>query len=638
MRYQRLSTPGQIGPISLKNRLVMEPAITLLAEVNGEAGERETRYFEERAKGGVGLIIINANPYRGFGPVRNAISFGSTEYLRSLDVFVDAIHRHGAKVFAQMKAPNPPGATVNGLPLTPSSPPARAMTNEEIKQSIKDMGFAASIARQAGFDGVELHLCHGHFAAQFFSRFYNKRTDEYGGSFENRMRFADELVREVRAAIGPKMALVARISGDEFAAEFSDEHGTLEDGIKIAQYLDNMKMLDALDVSNSNNYNQNANCEPFSYTPGWKKHVAKTIKEHVSLPVIATNTIKTPQFAEQLLQEGVSDFVGMMRGLLADPAFFQKAKEGREEEIRTCIGCMVCRETVLQNNKPIVCSVNPQAGWEALYPPPAKIEPGKTAVVVGAGPAGLQAAITLAERGYHTVLFEESTRPGGLLNAGNKAAFKDNLTDFVNTLVRQARKAGVEMHLGTKATPERIAELKPHGVLLAIGADPVVPRISGIRLPHVHLAEDVFCSGVTLPGKVAVIGTGMTGLEMAETLLAQGSDVTMVDMLPQVGNGIYSVILKDVMSRITPYNPPIYTGHRLQEVKSSAIVVVEVKTGEQKTIPADHVVLALGVSPDKMQVERFKTVCPRVLTVGDASQGGRITEAVREGFARAYVL
>ena len=283
---------------------------------------------------------------------------------------------------------------------------------------------------------------------------------------------------------------------------------------------------------------------------------AKTIKEHVSLPVIATNTIKTPQFAEQLLQEGVSDFVGMMRGLLADHAFFQKAKEGREEEIRTCIGCMVCRETVLQNNKPIVCSVNPQAGWEALYPPPAKIEPGKTAVVVGAGPAGLQAAITLAERGYHTVLFEESTRPGGLLNAGNKAAFKDNLTDFVNTLVRQARKAGVEMHLGTKATPERIAELKPHGVLLAIGADPVVPRISGIRLPHVHLAEDVFCSGVTLPGKVAVIGTGMTGLEMAETLLAQGSDVTMVDMLPQVGNGIYSVILKDVMSRITPYNPP----------------------------------------------------------------------------------
>jgi 2,4-dienoyl-CoA reductase-like NADH-dependent reductase (Old Yellow Enzyme family) len=294
MSYQKLFSPGQIGPVHVKNRLVMEPAITLLAEVNGEAGDRVTRYFEERAKGGVGPHHHQRQPYRGFGPVRNAVSFGSTEYLRKLVGFVDAIHRHGARVFAQMKAPNPPGATVNGLPLTPSAPPGRPMTVDEIKQSIKDMGFAASVARQAGFDGFELHLCHGHFAAQFFSRFYNKRTDEYGGSFENRMRFAEELTREVRAAIGPGMALVARISGDEFAAHFSEEHNTLTDGIQIAKYLEGLNLLDALDISNSNNYNQNANCEPFSYTPGWKKHVAQTIRTHVSLPVIATNTVKKP--------------------------------------------------------------------------------------------------------------------------------------------------------------------------------------------------------------------------------------------------------------------------------------------------------------------------------------------------------
>lgn len=646
--YKKLFEKGQIGRLEIKNRGVMVPMGTDFANHDGTASMRLIRYYEERAAGGLGLII---NEYTGVDnltsvPTNYNLRLAQDFNIASCEQLTEAVHRHGCYIFAQLhhagSTSNPALAgrqpiSCSAVPAAPGGPVPRAMTVDEIKEIEQKFVDAAVRAKKAGYDGVELHGAHSYLIGQFFSPYYNKRTDEYGGSFANRMRFIDEIIDGIRAALGKNFPLSVRICGDEMTP---DVPGTLnlEDGLQIGMHLE-AKGIDVLDISNGSALNANANCDSYSYTPGWKKHVAKAFKEKLSIPIIATNTIKSPAFAEQLLEEGVCDFVGLGRSQFADPLFMKKAKEGREDEIRTCIGCMFCRERLLVHRNSVACSVNPRMGREYILASPKENGQGKPVVVIGAGPGGMEASLVLAKRGFKVTLIEKEDKVGGTLNLASLPPHKALIKDFVASMKRQMEVAGVKVMLNTEATVELVKSLNPAGVFIASGAKPIVPKMEGIKGANVCLAEDVIRGAVKPKGKVAIIGTGLTGLETSEMLGEMGCELTMVEMLDNAGPGIFAVILKELMGRISRFSPKVLTGHKLIGITDGGIKLENLKDKAEVTVAVDYVVLALGVTPDRKFAENFENNLDcEVSVIGDAAKGGRIYDAMLDGYGKASVF
>jgi 2,4-dienoyl-CoA reductase-like NADH-dependent reductase (Old Yellow Enzyme family)/thioredoxin reductase len=646
MPYEKLFEKGRIGPLVLKNRGVMMPMATDLADRNGIVTPRQIAYYEARARGGVGMII---HEYTGVDdedsiPSIHNLRIARDYHISELEKLTDAVHKYGCRIICQL---HHGGATSNpaftgrqslapsAVPIAEGRPVPREMTLEDIRRVQGKFADAAVRAQRAGYDGVELHGAHGYLIAQFFSKYYNRRTDAYGGSVENRCRFIAEIIAEIRARLGRSFPILVRMCGDEMTPV--PGFLTLEDGLEIAKYLESCG-IDAINISNGSARNGDANCEPGSYQPGWKKHVAKAYKAALHIPVIATNTVKTPDFAEALLAEGVSDFVGLGRSQLADPEFMNKARAGRADEIRGCIGCLYCRERVLGQALPIRCAVNARTGREDEFPELRRDGAGRAAVVIGGGPAGMECARALALRDFRVTLFEKESALGGTLNIADKPPFKNLLADLIAAMETQLRRLNVDIRLGTPATVEAVRALDPAGVFMACGADPVVPPLPGIGGPQVMKAEDVLAGRAAPRGRTAVIGTGLTGLETAETLAGQGLPLALVEMLPALGPGIYGPVLNDTMSRITPCKPAVYVGHKLLAVEPGCIRLERVNTGEIVTVEVQSVVLALGVRSRTALVEQFEAAFPRVAAIGDAYRGGRIATAVRQGFEAAYVF
>lgn len=646
MAYEKLFEKGHIGPLTIRNRAVMSPMGTDLADTNGNASQRLIAYYAERAKGGIGLII---NEYTGVDdvdsiPTQHNLRMAQDYNVKAAEELTRTVHQYGAKIFAQL---HHGGATSksaftgrqnlspSGIPMAPGGELPREMTLEDIKR-VQDKFVAAAVrCKKAGYDGVELHGAHGYLIAQFFSKYYNHRTDAYGGSLENRCRFIDEIIAAIRAKLG-RYPISVRICGDEMTPE--PGFLTLEDGLEIGRHLE-AQGIDCINISNGSSWNGNANCEPFSYTPGWKKHVAKAFKAALHIPVIATNTIKDPDFAESLLEEGVCDFVALGRSQFADPNFINKAKAGHPEQIRKCISCMYCRERLLGNAMPVECSMNPRLGreyryrWQDLQ----KNGAGRPVVVVGGGPGGMECAILLAKRGFAVTLLEKSGALGGTLNIAKLPPFKANLQGITDVMALEMAEAGVTVKLNTEATPELVASMNPVGVFLAVGAPPVVPKsIPGIE--RAVLAEDVILGKAPCKGSVALIGSGLTGLECAEMILEQGHPLTMVEMNPAVGQGIYNVVFNDIYSRIQPHDPVVLTRHKLTAVTDDGVTAEDLSTGETKTIAADTVVLALGTHNQEAMAEQFEAAGLTTVLVGSAETPGRIAGATRDGFEKAWVF
>lgn len=649
MAYPELFKEGRIGSLTIRNRSVMSPMHTGLMNADGTASERFIRYYEERARGGIGLIINEAT---GVDDVYSAI--GARQLRMSQDYQVvpaerltEAVHKYGAKIFAQL---HHAGATShakycdNRQPIAPSNVPAgpgrpepRPMSVDEIKEVEQKFVDAAIRCKKAGYDGVELHGAHGYLLAEMFSPHYNKRTDEYGGTFENRMRMITEIIQGIRAALGPKFPISVRICGDEMTT-WLDDMMDLEYGLKIAKYLE-AQGIDCINISNGSAVNPNANCEPYSYKPGWKKHVAAAYKKALSIPVIATNTIKDPDFAESLLEEGVCDFVALGRSQFADPEFMKKAHEGRSNEIRKCIGCMYCRERVIWNDMCVECSVNPRVGCEYIYDAPKENGNGRPVAVIGAGPAGMEAAKILADRGFAVTVYEKNQQVGGWMNLADKPRFKDNIQGLIDTMELELKKRGVTVKLGVQATPELVKqEVDPVGVFVATGADWIIPPIKGVEKSIVCTPEDIVLKKVRPQGTAVVVGSGNTGIECVEMLQDDGVKVTMVDMLNQVGRGIYPIVLDDLMSRVNKHDPTILLRHKLLEITDTGVIVEDVSSGEQKAIQADKVCLSLGSAPIKGLAESFKSAFDKVVVIGSAEKDGRIHDATKQGYMAGYVF
>jgi len=638
--YIRLQSEGTIGRLTLANRVVMPAMGVNLASPDGGVTEDIIAFYEARARGGAGLIISEITRIEGGAGISEPCQLAAyrPSDIGELQRLVDAVHKYETGIFIQLQHPGREAspAIAGERPVAPS-PVAnplsgggvpRELSLEECGALAQKFALSAQIAMAAGADGVELHGAHGYLINEFLSPAMNFRTDRYGGSFENRMRFLTEILAGIRKSCGPRFPVSVRINAEEALPGGID----LPEACRIAAVLEKAGA-DAINVSC---YSQGC-IEPGTYEEGWKKNMPSAVKKAVSIPVIAVCNIKSPAAAEALLEEGACDFVGVGRGHLADPEWCAKAFSGREDEIRTCIGCLGCFGEIVKAKR-VRCAVNPVTGREREYASPARDGKERVVAIVGGGPAGIEAALVLKERGFSPVVFDRGERLGGTLNTADKGYGKEKITRYTDSLIRQAEKAGIETRLGTDASPETIRELDPCGVFVACGAEPLVPPIPGINEDLVCTAEDVLLGSEKLQGRVVVVGSGMTGLETAEMLAMDGCSVTMVEMLDELGAGVYPTVVQDVMGRIAQHDAVILTGHRLERVTPAGVELTRLSDGEKVAVNADRVVLAMGVVPRKAAADGFKAAFPNVHVIGDAYRGARILEATRDAHGKAFTF
>ena len=655
MKYERIAERGEIGSIVIKNRLIMTAMGVGIGSPSGKATEEFIRFYEERAKGGAGLIITEitrVNDVHGCGEY-DQLSLASDETIESFTGLADAIHQHDSKIFVQLHHPGRESHLVlnpkvdylvssMSVPSYVAPEPTRALTTEEVESLVKDFGKAAQRAKWAGIDGVEIHAAHGYLIQQFLSRFDNHRTDKYGGTPENRRRFLMEIIAEVQKVCGKDYPISVRLSSSEFLENMYGESLTLEDTIADAKACEAAGVA-LLNISAGTHMTGNTIVEPTTYDQGWKIPLAAAIKREVGIPVAATGVIRDPAFAEQILENGDVDYIAMGRSWLADPEWGVKAVEGREDDIRPCLGCMYCFETAGNNlctgGSHAFCSVNPYMGEETKYSEPRKNGAGRTVVVVGGGPAGLEASMVLAQRDFKVILLEKRAWLGGQMHLSSLPPHRTKMGGFIRYAKKQLKDLGVEIRLDTTATAESIRAFHPYAVFLTTGSEPVLPRsIPGINGPNVYVAEDVLTQGVVFSGKkIAVIGGGLTGMETAEYLQAAGNEVFEVEMVDAMGVVGFPLMIMDATSALAKLGVRTMPGHKLLEIRKKSILL-EDNAGFPIEEGCDAVIVALGVRSTNDLQASLKDM-PNILVAGDAVRGGRrIPDAIHEAFRAAYEL
>ena len=648
MKYEKLFQPGKIGNLELRNRVVMTAMGALMGDWNGCTTPEQIRFYEDRAKGGCGLIIPEFTSVDADSGHCNPIQLGiyDSRQIKSFQLICEAVHRHGAKIFIQLHHGGreaPPACNGGRQAMAPSvelnSVVGRAtilpreMTIEDIDNLVEKYVQAAVNSELAGADGVEVHAAHGYLVQQFLSPYTNKRTDEYGGSMENRCRFLVRILTGIRAAVSRDFVVGARINGNDFVEGGNDLAACTE----IAKYLE--PYVDYFNVSCGVYASAPTMIEPCYSPEGWRKDLAKTIKAAVHVPVIAVNTIKHPETAERFLQEGVSDFVGMSRMQLADPEVVKKAMAGREDLIRYCLSCMHCVYALPADV--CGCTMNPRCRREAFTP---RVEDtpqtgaGRKVVVVGAGPAGCLAAITLAQRGFRPILCDKNDFLGGMMVPAGMPIGKQEFQNGINYYANMLRELKVDVRLNTEVTPELLQAEAPYAVIAAVGSYEFIPPIPGADGENVIGARRYILERPEIRGKkVVVLGCGQTGLEAAHMLAALGNDVTEIEMQERA----FITLLEHKLDLEYTEASGVKTvfGHKVLELTDSAVVAQSVETGEQVTFAADVIIPAIGVRSNSAEVEKLRACgVEKFFNIGDSAKTGMIYEAISAAYDCAIAL
>ena len=647
MHYPNIFKEGKIGNLTLKNRVVMPPMGTNLAGAEGEVTDELIAYYEERAKGGTGLIIVEFTciDYEyGKGFVRQ-LRLDDDRFIPGIHTLANAVHKYGAKVFVQI---HHAGRQSNSLLIdgkqivAPSSVACaavgeepRELTTAEVKELVNKFVQTAIRCQQAGIDGVEVHAAHGYLINQFLSPEANLRTDEYGGSFENRMRFIEEIIFGIKDKCGKDYPVTVRINVDDFTEEGID----LQLGKDICRYLEKLGV-DGLHVSCGTYDSMDRVIESPLFEQGWRVYLAEEIKKEITIPVITVGSIREPHFVENILAEEKADFVAIGRGLIADPEWVNKTMEGREAEIRKCINCLHCIHSV-SGNSHILCTINARAGrelefneWQCL---PADVH--RQVVIVGGGPGGMETARVLSLKGYTVTLFEKDNKLGGQLHLVTDPTYKEKMNWHIEYLKDEMKRLNVDVRMNTEATVDEITSINPYAVFLATGGRPKLPQVEGNDLDHVYTYEDVKLQDIVFSNnKVTVVGSGMICHGTTRRLAEAGNQVTYVEIPTKASKRIGPETRLRLLEKLKNVNVNIVTDHKVVKILSDRIIVEDLVSGKQLEIESEYIVVAMGVEAYNPLEETVRKQLENVFVIGDAAGFASLGDATREGFEKAYSL
>lgn len=637
---KKLCQPIMIGQMRLKNRMVMPPMVVRYASDDGYVTDCSRRYYEARAKGGVALVILEASYIHPAGQLLpNEHGISDDKFIPGLSQLVEAIHRHDAKAAVQLvhagRVVNP--QTTGVQPVAPSAIPApggetpRELTPGEITEIINLFVQAALRAKRAGFDGVEIHGAHGYLIDQFISPASNHRQDAYGGSTENRARLLINVIKAVKEAVGPNYPVWCRINGQEYGVDGGE---TLDQAKEVACLAEASGAV-AIHVTATGPASP-VNPTSAVFTPAPIAHLAAGIKQVVRVPVIAVGKM-TAAAGEEILATGKADLIAFGRALFADPELPNKISSGKIEDIRPCILCMLCRDDLRYN--PVVglrCSVNATMGKEGVQQITPAEKP-KKVLVVGGGPAGMEAARVAALRGHQVSLWEKETKLGGQLIAAAVAPHKDRIQALTAYLSIQLKNLGVSVELGREATAASIARLAPDATVIASGSSKLTPEIPGLAKVRTAAATAVLEGKAKVGKRVVIIGAELVACEVAEFLAQQKRRVTMVRRGPEVALKIGPSVRAPLLKRLKDQGVTMLTGVTYHEATEQGLTITT-KEGQRKTLEADTIVLAAGAVPNQGLYQEIKNKITATYAIGDCVAPRNIHEAISEGYHTALTI
>lgn len=632
MNYPNLFQPIKINSLMVKNRIVAAPTEPI-----------EGSYYE-KACGGAGIVIASSmfvEPGRSswFTP-DEPYAFSKYQYA-GMKERVRSVHGGGARASIELGHAGQ-YARVRDYAMGPTAfiredgIEVKEMTEEMMNHTADCYAQAAVDCRDCGFDLIFLHFGHGWLPAEFLSPLFNKRKDQYGGTIENRMRFPKMILERVRAAVGPGYPVDMRISAIEWV-----EGGILfEDVLTFIKEVEHL--IDSVHISCGLDINHEGNVH--TVTTMFEEHMpnaryAKIVKEHVKIPVTVVGAVMNPQEAESLIADGCADMVALGRPLIADPYWPQKALEGRVEDIVPCIRCVQCYH-IATNRRNVGCSVNPRYCNESWYPEKTeKAEKSRRIVIIGAGPAGIRAALTADDRGYEVILLEKTDHIGGAIHYVAKEEYKTDIKAYLDYLKVQLKKSNVDLRLNTICTPESVKELKPDVLIIAIGSRPFVPPVKGMDKEGVMGFYEAIEHPDRIGQNVVVLGGGTIGAEIGlELAVFEKKIVSIVEMNDKIaaqGNMLYRIGLRQHMDAAA--NLSVYTCTSCMEIKDGEVIVKD-QDGQLKTLAADTVIIATGLRANKSEAEMFYGITPETYTIGDCEKVRIIQEATLEGCSTALAI
>jgi 2,4-dienoyl-CoA reductase-like NADH-dependent reductase (Old Yellow Enzyme family)/thioredoxin reductase len=647
--FQHVLSPFKFGNVEVKNRIEFGPASHMLASPDGYVTREMVAYYQNIARGGAGIVTIGESPINlGYAQAHQfQLNLGDDKVINGLSLIAEAVQRYGAKVSIEIAhsgrftlnaretiAPSPIPSDLEEMTARRQGRPrfrVIEMNQEMIDEVVDEFANAVNRCLRAGFEMVLLHGGHGHLISQFLSPYSNKRLDRYGGSLENRARFAIEVLTAIRKKVGNKIALEYRISVDELVEGGMKEEDTIQFVKMIEDKIDLLHVSVGLLTDNWT--------LPYMIQPTYMPHEinvprAARMKKALKVPITTVGSISSMEAADRIIDEGKADIVAMVRSILADPDIVNKAMHGRSDA-RPCLRCFNCNKQT-RNFYPIRCSVNPVLGRELSY---TDIQPAgqkKKVVIIGGGPAGMQAALTASLRGHEVILYEKSGQLGGNLILAGALELKADMKRYTEWLVDQTRKVpGITLRFNTEATAEKVKSDRPDVVMVAVGADPITADFPGANQPKVVWVGDVDMGTAKVGQNVVIIGGGFTGSETALQLAKDGKKVTVIDVLDLLS--LQADWPRGLAEQLQEYAVRFMTEVKVDKITNEGIITID-KQWESSTISADTVVMSLGFKPRTTVVNQFKNLAADIYVIGDCQKARTVKEAIHDGFNAAVEI